>query len=153
MVARTVAMMRPEDRDVLARRFREILGTPPRDPGLSEADVKALVEGGFEIGFHTAGHYWLQVLDDHTLHDQMQGADRLSVIAGRRLTTIAYPYGPGDLRIASAAADAGYELGVVWSNAAVSADSHPLLLDRVDGAWPSAAEFAFRMARFVAASG
>lgn len=151
LVARTMSMMQPRERDLLALRLREILGTPPSDRGLLEGDVNALADGGFEIGFHTRGHYWLQVLDDETLHDQMRGAERLSAIVGRPLRAIAYPYGPGDLRIASAAADAGFELGVVWTNTALAGPGHSLLLDRVDGAWPSAAEFAFRMARFASA--
>lgn len=151
MVELTMSTMPPDDRDLLADRLREILDSPPRDGGLSAADVSALAGAGFEIGFHTKGHYWLQRLDDETLHREMQGAERLSAVTGAPLKTIAYPYGPGDLRIAAAAARAEFELGVVWTNTAVSEPHHPLLLDRVDGAWSSAAEFAFRMARFVSA--
>jgi peptidoglycan/xylan/chitin deacetylase (PgdA/CDA1 family) len=153
MVSRTMAMMQPDERDVLAERLKEILGSPPRDRGLPEANVRELVAAGFEIGFHTKGHYQLQILDDNRLSREIrEGSERLTKIAGRPLRTIAYPYGPGDLRIAATAADAGFEVGVVWTNIAATASSHPLLLDRVDGAWPSAAEFAFRMARYVSAS-
>jgi peptidoglycan/xylan/chitin deacetylase (PgdA/CDA1 family) len=149
-LARTIEMMPPDERDSLARRLREIAGSPPRDRGLSESAVRDLVAAGYEIGFHTRAHYHLQTLDDDELHRAMrEGAERLSAIAGHPLTAIAYPHGRADLRIAAAAVDAGFELGFVWSNLAVSAASHPMLMDRVDAWQPSDEAFAFRLARTI----
>ena len=149
-LARTFEMLPPSERDAFAWRLREIAASPPREPGLSEGAVRELASAGFDIGFHTASHYHLQTLDDGALHSALrEGADRLAAIAGYRMTSIAYPYGRADLRIAAAAADAGFEIGVIWSDQRVDASSHPLLLARVDGWQPSAGSFAFRLARII----
>lgn len=151
-LARTIEMMPPDERDSFALRLREIRAAAPRDRGLSESDVAELAAAGFEIGFHTRAHYQLQTLDDGALHDAMRdGLERLGTVAGQRLTTIAYPHGHADLRIAAAAADAGFELGFAWSNLAVTRNSHPMLLDRLDAWHPSPAAFAFRIARTISA--
>ena len=149
----TIEMLPPEERDALAKRLREMVGAPP-EPGLSEDGVRDLAGAGFEIGWHTRAHYQLQSLDDSALRDAMtDGLERLSAVAGQRLEAIAYPYGHADLTVAAAAARAGFERGFVWSERAVDRTSHPMLLDRVDAWQPSAAAFAFRLARTVEAAG
>lgn len=148
MLEETITAMPPHERDSLALVLRDMVGSPPRDRGLSESAVRELVAGGFEIGFHTKRHYLLQTLDAKALHQAMrEGADRLSAIAGRSLTAIAYPHGPGDLRIAAAAADAGFELGFEGPRYPVEATSHPMLLGRIDVSWrTSTGDFAFGLA-------
>lgn len=148
-VSNTMVMMSPDERDSLARRLRELVASPPRDRGLPAPAVRELVAAGFEIGFHTKSHYHLQSLDNNALHRAMRdGAERLSAASERPLTAIAYPHGGGDLRIAAAAADAGFELGFVCGDRPVDATSHPMLLERVDGWGVSVGELAWRLARF-----
>jgi peptidoglycan/xylan/chitin deacetylase (PgdA/CDA1 family) len=153
VLARSVETLAPDRRDAFAQRLREILAEPPTDAGLRERDVRALATAGFEIGFHTRHHRLLQTLDDDRLDDAMrEGADRLSQPAGHPLRAIAYPHcRPPDLRVAAAASAAGFELGFICNDHAVSPHSHPLLLDRVDGWRPSLGSFAMRLARVIAA--
>ena len=49
----------PRDRDRFASRLDEPVGQDPRIPGMRAAEVRELAGEGFEIGFHTAGHYSL----------------------------------------------------------------------------------------------
>jgi peptidoglycan/xylan/chitin deacetylase (PgdA/CDA1 family) len=153
VLARSVETLAPDRRDAFAQRLREILAEPPTDPGLSEDDVRALAAGGLEIGFHTRHHRLLQTLDDDRLHDAMrEGAGRLSEATGRPLRAIAYPHcRPPDLRVAAAASSAGFEVGFICNDHGLGHDSHPLLLDRVDGWRPSLGSFAMRLARVIAA--
>jgi peptidoglycan/xylan/chitin deacetylase (PgdA/CDA1 family) len=147
-LARTIEHLRPEQRDSMAARLREMVDSPPADPGLPEASVRVLAQN-FEIGFHTTHHYLTQALDEETLrHELRERVDRLSAIAGYRLTKIAFPHcRPGDLRIAAAAVDAGFELGFLCNERAVSRASHPLLLERISGWETSSGRFQWRLAR------
>jgi peptidoglycan/xylan/chitin deacetylase (PgdA/CDA1 family) len=153
VLARSVETLAPDRRDAFARQLREILAEPPTDPGLSEDNVRAMAADGFEIGFHTRHHRLLQTLDDDQLHAAMrEGADRLSRVSGQPLRAIAYPHcRPPDLRVAAAASAAGFELGFICNDHGIGHDSHPLLLDRVDGWRPALASFAMRLARVIAA--
>jgi peptidoglycan/xylan/chitin deacetylase (PgdA/CDA1 family) len=70
--------------------------------------VEMLVEGGWEVGSHTASHPLLPNLTDDELVVELESsrawiADRLG-----RCETLAYPYGRADERVASAAEKAGY---------------------------------------------
>jgi peptidoglycan/xylan/chitin deacetylase (PgdA/CDA1 family) len=148
-LARTIENLRPEQRDSMAAALRTIVASPPTDSGLSAADVRALVAGNFEIGFHTRRHYVMQALDDDTLHRELhEGVDRLAAIAGQPIRTIAFPHSrPGDLRMAAAAVRAGFELGFLSNQLAVSGASHPLLLERISGWQTSLGRFQWRLAR------
>jgi len=152
MVSKTIQMMAPERRDKLAQRLREMVGVAPREPGLSAANVRKLAADGFEIGFHTRSHYQLQTLSDHALEQALRdGLGDLAEAAGRPIVGIAYPHTGADLRVAAAAAAAGFELGFTGNNRPVRPDDHPLLTERID-AWPCTADgFAFRLARTLAA--
>ena len=75
----------------------------------------------------------------------------MRAVVGRPLTTVAYPHcRPGDFRIAGAAADAGFELGFLCNERAVTRSSHPLLMERLSGWQPSLGRFAWRLAREIA---
>jgi peptidoglycan/xylan/chitin deacetylase (PgdA/CDA1 family) len=131
--------------------MREMVGDQPRERGLRASDVRALAGAGFEIGFHTRAHYHLQTLADDALARNMrEGLGELAQAAGTAIGTIAYPHAGADLRIAGAAAAAGFELGFTGNNRPTRPGDHPLLIERID-AWPCSADgFEFRLARVIA---
>ena len=115
-VAATLHAMDPEERAGVAARLESRLGPGSAGGGMSAEDVRALVEAGFEIGFHTLEHHPLTTLDDRALPEAMvKGKDRISQLAGRELSTIAYPYGEADGRVAAAARKAGFKIGYTTS--------------------------------------
>lgn len=151
MVSRTIQMMSPVRRDALARWMREIVGEPPRERGLSAGRVSDLARAGFEIGFHTRDHYHLQTVPDDALGDALtKGRDELAAAAGGPMATIAYPHTGADLRIAAAAAAAGFTLGFTGNNRPARSSDHPLIVERIDALPCSADGFEFRLARIVA---
>jgi peptidoglycan/xylan/chitin deacetylase (PgdA/CDA1 family) len=75
-------------------------------------ELAELADAGWEVGSHTMTHPRLTSVDDDVLREELTGSraaceDRL----GRACTSIAYPYGDVDSRVAAAAAAAGYRLG------------------------------------------
>lgn len=146
-VALGIQSMPPERRDAEAARLATLAGADPPEAGMRAADVRALAEAGFEIGFHTRHHYWLPGLDDEALARAMrEGREQLEEAAGRPLEMVAYPHGGGDPRVALAARSAGYELGFITGDAAIGADADPLLLSRVEPSFASVGHFAFEVA-------
>ena len=146
-VARGIQAMPAEQRDAEAERLATLVGDDPPETGMRATDVRALAEAGFEIGFHTLRHYWLPGLDDDALARAMtDGREQVENAAGRGLTTIAYPHGGGDPRVAAAAESAGYELGFLTGDAAVEAGAEPLLLSRIEPSFASVGHFAFEVA-------
>src|SRR6266536_5065162 len=61
----------------------ERIGGDPPDAGLRAAQLRALVEGGFEFGFHTRRHPVLPNVTDAELSDAMtEGRREIEAIAG-----------------------------------------------------------------------
>ena len=151
-LVQTIEALPPDERDAVAVELREMAGPEPIDTGLSAAAVKGLAGAGFEIGFHTYEHYALQTLDAARLERAMSaGLDGLESAAGYRPTSIAYPHGRADLRIADAAMQAGFERGVIGAHAATGPGQHPLLMARVVGWTESLDAFSWALARLSAA--
>lgn len=76
-------------------------------------DLRALADGGWEIGSHTVTHPMLtRVTSDDALREELV-ASRTAVErgVGRPCRAVAYPYGDFDARVAQAARAAGYEAG------------------------------------------
>jgi hypothetical protein len=90
------------------------------------------------------------VTDRNLKHALTDGLAQLRAVAGRRVTSIAYPHGRADRRIATAAKEAGFELGFVTRGGAIRGGDHPLLLDRIDGWSTSVERFARTLARAAA---
>jgi len=150
-LAATITGLAPADRARLAAALRKLSAGQGADPGISAAQVGGLVEDGFEIGFHTLRHHPLDTLGDAELELAVgEGLDDLSRAAGGRPDSIAYPHGRADLRVAHAAAEAGFKRGfVMGADRAFRRDDHPLLLPRVDPYSGSLTveAFGFRLAR------
>ena len=143
-----VQSLEPDQREELADRLTEVLGPDPDDAGLRAAQVRAPVDAGFEIGFHTRRHDLLPILEDDALAAALSdGRAELEELAGRPLEAVAYPYGGVDARVAEAARAAGFRYGFTCHVEAVGTGTDPLLIGRVDEVFDSTGRFAFRLLR------
>lgn len=143
----------PQERAETARRLGELVGDDPPSSGLRADGVRALAGAGFEIGFHTLRHDRLPPLSDDELAAALtDGRSALEEAAGRRLTSIAYPHGRADERVARAARTAGFELGFTGAGEPVRADSDPMLLPRIEPAFTDVRAFAGQLAWALASS-
>ena len=133
----------PSRRQEIGDELGRLVGEDPPESGMRAADVRALADAGFEIGFHTLRHDRLPPLSDASLGDALSdGRDALEAAAGGRLTLIAYPHGRADERVAGAARAAGFEFGFTGAGEAVTARSDALLLSRIEPSFTDLASFA-----------
>lgn len=89
-----------------------------------------LAERGWEMGSHTCSHPLLPELDDAELARELVESKReCERRLGGRCSSIAYPYGIADARVARAAREAGYLVAATVPVAPV--ESLPLLWPRV----------------------
>jgi peptidoglycan/xylan/chitin deacetylase (PgdA/CDA1 family) len=87
------------------------LGTADEDELLpmSWEQLRELRERGWEVGSHTRSHPHLSQLDDGDLAAELsESRDTCTRELGADCTSIAYPYGDHDERVAAAAERAGY---------------------------------------------
>ena len=77
---------------------------------LAWRDAETLVARGWEVGSHTTTHPLLTDVDDQRLGEEL--AQSRTTIEDRlgSCTSLAYPYGIADSRVADAARQAGYEV-------------------------------------------
>lgn len=90
------------------------LGTPhePELESLTWEELRGLAGAGWEIGSHTCSHPHLPQLDEAALARELtESKARIEAELGRPCTSIAYPYGDVDARVAAATAQAGYRAG------------------------------------------
>jgi peptidoglycan/xylan/chitin deacetylase (PgdA/CDA1 family) len=103
--------------------------------GASWAELHRLSEAGWEIGSHTRTHPHLLDLDGDSLHAELEGSRQdLIAATGLKCTSLAYPYGEADLRVAAAARAAGYEAAATLADripAPTAARPDPMLLPRL----------------------
>jgi len=133
--------------DELDQALRGLVGPDPGDAGLRAEHVAALAADGFEIGFHTRRHHPLPGLTAAELDAAMaEGLGELEEAAGGKLTTIAYPHGRADERVAAAARAAGFGAGFTGVPGPVTPESDPLLLCRVSPSYASVGELAVDVA-------
>jgi peptidoglycan/xylan/chitin deacetylase (PgdA/CDA1 family) len=91
-------------------------GTPDEHElaSLDWDDLRHLAEQGWEIGSHSHTHARLTELDDAKLGCELtESREACAANLGRPCTSIAYPFGAADARVASAARAAGYRAGAV----------------------------------------
>jgi peptidoglycan/xylan/chitin deacetylase (PgdA/CDA1 family) len=74
-------------------------------------DLDALVGRGWEVGSHTDTHALLTTLDGDALNAELAGSRQALAARLGGCTSIAYPYGIADQRVAEAARSAGYVAG------------------------------------------
>jgi peptidoglycan/xylan/chitin deacetylase (PgdA/CDA1 family) len=90
------------------------LDTPAKDEltPMRWDDLGGLAEAGWEIGSHTCSHPRLTQLDDDALEPELRASRELCAQRlGRACTSIAYPYGNVNDRVASMSARVGYSAG------------------------------------------
>lgn len=84
---------------------------------VSWEDLDELAAAGWEIGSHTHTHPRLTRLDDGQLARELEHSkEECERRLGGRCSSIAYPFGDVDARVASAARDAGYRAGASLSD-------------------------------------
>ncbi len=132
VLGQTIESLPPGRRDAVAAELHALAGARTR-PRLDAGGMKALVDDGLELGFHTSRHYLLTTLDDGDLQRELtEGRDTLEQIAGKPVTTIAYPHGKADARVAKAARTAGFTLAFTGTKGPVKRGTNPFLLPRVE---------------------
>jgi peptidoglycan/xylan/chitin deacetylase (PgdA/CDA1 family) len=152
-LAERVLELAPDEREAWRQRLESRLGEPPEVHRLTQSGLRALVEAGFELGFHTRRHENLVQLDDTELAGALsEGRDDLADIAGRALTALAYPYGRVDERVARAASRDGFELGFTTREECVTPRTDPMQIGRVEPAPHPGAAFALDLTRRLARS-
>jgi peptidoglycan/xylan/chitin deacetylase (PgdA/CDA1 family) len=76
---------------------------------MSWDDIRSLASAGWEIGSHSCSHPYLTLLDDDALAEELiRSKAECERNLGGACTSLAYPYGDVDRRVARAAAEAGY---------------------------------------------
>jgi peptidoglycan/xylan/chitin deacetylase (PgdA/CDA1 family) len=146
-LGRAIEALPPRRIDDLDAALGRLVGPDPGDAGLQADHVAALVADGFEIGFHTRRHYPLPGLAAADLDAAMvDGRAELEEAAGDSLTTIAYPHGRAEARVAAAARAAGFTAGFTGAPGPVTPASDPLLLCRVSPSYASVGELALDVA-------
>lgn len=154
-IGREIEGLHPEARDRIAATLRRLAGPQPPDEGLRRRDVEALAAAGFEIGFHTRKHYRLTDLEEEALSRALcEGRDDLESVSNRRpaVTSIAYPHGAADARVAAAARKAGFLTGYTGRHDIVMPGDDSLLLGRLSPSYRSLGELAFDIASAIVRS-
>lgn len=146
-LGRNIEALPPKMRKRIEADLERIVGPDPADAGLRAEGVGRLAAAGVEIGFHTRRHDRLPPLDDDQLARALrEGRSEIAEAFGQPLSTISYPHGRADARVASAARAAGFEAGFTGRPELVTAQSDPLLLGRLSPSYNSLGEFAFDVA-------
>ena len=132
MLGRTIESLPANERDAVADELHRLAGISTRRR-LDGQGMAALVEAGFELGFHTARHYLLTTLDDVRLGRELtDGREALNEISGKPITTMAYPHGKADARVAEAARAAGFEVAFTGGSKRVDRTTNALLAPRTE---------------------
>ena len=152
-LGRTIESLPPDRRDGVAAELHVLSGASTR-PRLDADAMAALVDQGFELGFHTAHHYLLTTLDGERLARELtDGREVLERIAGAPVTTVAYPHGKADARVALSAREAGFRLAFTGWKAPIERATDPFLAPRVEVHSAPLDEFAGRLASVLARQG
>lgn len=97
---------------------------------MSWDQLRGLAGDGWEIGSHTCSHPHLEELEDAALERELRvSKERCEEALGMPCTSIAYPYGNSDPRVAAAAAAAGYSAAATVPRTSVAPE--PMLWPRV----------------------
>lgn len=146
-LARAIEGLPADERRRIDALLGEMVQPEDADAGLGEHEVRRLASAGHEIGFHTRSHDPLPDLDRTALEQALaSGRADLEVVVGTPLTSVAYPHGRADERVARAARAGGFEVGYTGDPEPVTPWSDDLLLGRVSPSYESTGELAFDVA-------
>ncbi len=128
----TITQLSPAARDEIWHALGQALGPDPPASGMRREDIRALAGAGHEIGFHTLRHDFLPNLEQSALEAAMvDGREQLAEVAGGPLTTLAYPSGGVDDRVAEAARNAGFSYAYSTRQVPVQPESDPWRVGRI----------------------
>lgn len=106
------------------------------DRYVTREDLRNLPDD-MEVGSHSVNHFCLSRLDDATLHCELaESAGELTVVCGRKVETLAYPFGGPwafDGRVAQAAARAGYGAALTTVRGKVHGGTDLMAVPRIGG--------------------
>jgi peptidoglycan/xylan/chitin deacetylase (PgdA/CDA1 family) len=101
-------------------------------PLLSEAQLRAMADEGWDIGSHTASHPNLSAIDGEAMEREVRGArERLEEVLQRAVPSFCYPSGDYDARSRAAVKAAGHTVAVTTVRGCVRSGADPLLLPRI----------------------
>jgi peptidoglycan/xylan/chitin deacetylase (PgdA/CDA1 family) len=102
---------------------------PERMHSLDWDELQELRGAGWEVGSHTLNHPLTTALTDAELEQQLAGSRRAIEHRLGACSSLSYPYGAADRRVAEAAARAGYTVACTLTGAEL--EDEPLLRPRV----------------------
>jgi peptidoglycan/xylan/chitin deacetylase (PgdA/CDA1 family)/glycosyltransferase involved in cell wall biosynthesis len=127
----------------LAVRSSHRLMTTPEIVELSERP-------GQQIGAHGLDHLRLSVHPSEVQAADLRGSkSRLERLLEKPVTTLAYPYGACDLATTQIAERTGFDVGCTVEGEALTSDSDPLRLPRVEASAARLAEFELQLQRLL----
>lgn len=146
--AARIELLDSDVRDAVARELRTRAAPVRGDAGLRADSVRLLADAGYEIGFHTRGHYVLPTVDNQLLKRELsEGRAELEQLTGKPVNRLAYPHGKADQRVARAARRAGFVEAFTSEPRPVGPEADPFLLGRVDASPSGRADLALSLAR------
>ena len=108
-------------------------GDPARRPMTADEVVRLATRPGITIGAHTEHHEQLPRLSHQAKLAELRSCrSRLEALAGRPVTSLAYPYGYADDDTVEAAREAGFELAVTTEARGLAPGVDRLRLPRLD---------------------
>ena len=87
---------------------------------LTWEDAAFLADRGWEVGSHTVSHALLTRADDRRLNDELVLSRAAIEQQLGACTSLAYPYGQADERVAAAAGEAGYQVACMLTFAHIA---------------------------------
>jgi peptidoglycan/xylan/chitin deacetylase (PgdA/CDA1 family) len=146
-----ITELNPAQRARVSELLEERAGRAPGLCGPSAAEVRKLVDAGFEVGFHTRNHDYLPLLHEDELRASLVGGrDRLEAVVGRRVTTFSYPSGGTGTAVREAVRAAGYRAAFTTESAPVTPSSDPVALGRISPPPGNVAQLSLAIARTAA---
>jgi peptidoglycan/xylan/chitin deacetylase (PgdA/CDA1 family) len=123
----------------------------PEDRPLSVAEAAALADGGLiEIGAHTMTHPCLPLISAERRRAEIEGSKAAcSEIAGREVTSFAYPFGKHCAESAREVAQAGFGCACTTAAGVVEPTTDPFLLPRIHVRDCDGAEFERRLSQWL----
>jgi peptidoglycan/xylan/chitin deacetylase (PgdA/CDA1 family) len=153
-LAVAIEALPPARRDDAHQRLLASVPAGDCESAVDSDGIRVLVASGGRIGFHTLGHYDLRTMDDVALSRELTaGRGALETVAGSAIDAVAYPHGKSDVRVAAAAAAAGFRFGFTTEGTAVTPEADPLRIPRVEAEPRSLGRFSLLLARILRSSG
>jgi peptidoglycan/xylan/chitin deacetylase (PgdA/CDA1 family) len=112
--------------------WKGVLNLVAQGSDLPDADVKKMVQAGWELGTHTITHADLTTLDPAQLEREVAGSRQiLRKRFGVPVDNISYPFGRYDDTVISAVHRAGY-VGAQAEVPGLATAAHPYILNRIE---------------------